>query len=51
MSFGNTSKDFKVTKAGFAGDLKPSRVKARKVTEHVSGHMPVNSGSFGNTTT
>jgi hypothetical protein len=44
MSFGNTSKDFKIKGANFAGNLKPNKVAERKVTDTQVGHEP-NAGS------
>jgi len=36
----NQKKDFTVAQAGFAGNLKPNKVKARKVHATVSGITP-----------
>ncbi|MBT7339375.1 MAG: hypothetical protein HN802_06810 [Candidatus Jacksonbacteria bacterium] len=40
MSFGNTSKDFKIKGANFAGSLKPDPVAERKVTSTAIGNQP-----------
>jgi|SaaInlV_150m_DNA_3_1039698.scaffolds.fasta_scaffold64406_2 hypothetical protein len=40
MSFGNTSKDFKIKGANFAGSLKPNKVAKRKVTATTIGNEP-----------
>lgn len=49
MSFGNTSKDFNIKGAKFAGSLKPNKVEANKVSDKASGmKMVKQKGKFGN---
>jgi hypothetical protein len=49
MSFGNTSKDFKIKGANFAGSLKPDPIEVRKVAEKATGMtMAKQKGKFGN---